>query len=319
MSDAQKSDLLLITVTLLAAVSWVFSKEAILLMPPLLFMAMRFLIAGVFLAAVAWRPLMRLSADQFRRGIGVGLVFGIAMSFWVMGLFHISSMGEGAFLTSLGVVIVPVMARVVFRESQPASTWLAIPVAISGLALLSLQNGFQPEPGQIFFVVAATIFALYFTLNTRAANQRTVTNRAGATIEKQRIPALPLTAIALLTVGLVTMAESLATEPWQPTFASPPPLLIVWVLASAIIGTAGRFFVQTYAQSLSTHSHGAVILVLEPVWVSLFAAGWFGETMTATQMAGCGLIFAALIVNRWSALSSAIRARLRKTKTGKTG
>ncbi|PCM45622.1 DMT family transporter [Marinobacter sp. ANT_B65] len=316
MSDAHKSDLLLVIVTLLAAISWIFSKEAVLLMPPLLFMALRFLIAGGLLAVFAWRPLMRLTADQLKRGVGVGLVFGIAMSFWVMGLFHGTSMGEGAFITSLGVVIVPIIARLAFKEVQPLSTWFAIPVAIAGLALLSLRNGFQPEPGQIFFVVAATIFALYFTLNTRAANQRTVINRQGKTIEKQRVPALPLTAIALVTVGLVTMAESLALEPWQPTFSNPPPLLIWWIIASATIGTAGRFLVQTYAQSLSTHSHGAVILVVEPVWVSLFAAGWFGEIMTSTQLAGCGLIFAALIVNRWSALSNALKASLRKRKTG---
>jgi len=316
MFDAHKSDLLLVAVTLLAAVSWIFSKEAILLMPPLLFMAVRFLIAGSFLAVFAWRPLSRLSKDQIKRGVGVGLVFGIAMSFWVMGLFHGSSMGEGAFITSLGVVIVPIIARLAFKEAQPASTWLAIPVAVGGLALLSLRNGFQPEAGQMFFVVAATIFALYFTLNTRAANQRTVVDRQGKTVEKHRIPALPLTTIALLTVGMVTLVESLVMEPWQPTFGDPPPLLIWWVLASAIVGTAGRFLVQTYAQSLSTHSHGAVILVLEPVWVSLFAAGWFGETMTSMQLAGCGLIFAALIVNRWSALSKALRASLRKRKTG---
>lgn len=315
MSDAHKSDLLLVTVTLLAAISWMFSKEAVLLMPPLFFMALRFLIAGGFLAVIAWRPLARLSMDQVKRGVGVGLVFGIAMSFWVMGLFHGTSMGEGAFITSLGVVIVPIIARLVFKEVQPASTWFAIPVAVAGLALLSLRNGFQPEPGQIFFVVAATIFALYFTLNTRAANQRTVISR-GKAIEKQRIPALPLTAIALLTVGLVTLAESLVLEPWQPTLSNPPPLLIWWVLASAIVGTAGRFLVQTYAQSLSTHSHGAVILVLEPVWVSVFATGWFGETMASTQLAGCGLIFAALIVNRWGALSKALKASLRKRKTG---
>ena len=316
MSDAHKSDLLLVAVTLLAAVSWIFSKEAILLMPPLLFMAVRFLIAGSFLAVFAWRPLSRLSKDQIKRGVGVGLVFGIAMSFWVMGLFHGTSLGEGAFITSLGVVIVPIIARLAFREVQPASTWFAIPVAAAGLALLSLRDGFQPEAGQMFFVVAATVFALYFTLITRAANQRTVITRQGKSIEKHRIPALPLTTIALLTVGMVTLVESLVMEPWQPTFGDPPPLLIWWVLASAIVGTAGRFLVQTYAQSLSTHSHGAVILVLEPVWVSLFAAGWFGETMTSMQLAGCGLIFAALIVNRWSALSKALRASLRKRKTG---
>lgn len=315
MSDAHKSDLFLVVVTLMAAISWMFSKEAVLLMPPLLFMAVRFLISGLVLALIAYRPLRRLSFDQVRRAVAVGMVFGVAMSLWVMGLFYISSMGEGAFLTSLGVVIVPIIARLMFKEAQPASTWLAIPIAVAGLALLSLRNGFQPEPGQLFFVAAASIFALYFNLNTRAANERTFVNRRGESVEKQRIPALPLTALTLLTVGLVTLLESLVLEPWQPTFFDPPPLLVWWVLASAIVGTAGRFLLQTYAQSLSVHSHGVVILVLEPVWVALFAAGWFGESMTGLQLAGCGLIFAALLVNRWGALSRALKTWLRNRKS----
>ncbi len=40
------------TLTLLAGISWIFSKEAVLLMPPLLFMALRFLLAGLVLAGV---------------------------------------------------------------------------------------------------------------------------------------------------------------------------------------------------------------------------------------------------------------------------
>lgn len=315
MSNAHKSDLLLVVVTLLAAISWIFSKEAILLMPPLLFMAVRFIIAGGFLAICAWRSLARLTPSQLKRGLGVGVVFAIAMSVWIMGLFHSTSMGEGAFITSLGVVIVPIIARLVFKEHQPVSTWFAIPVAAAGLALLSLRNGFQPEPGQLFFALAAVIFALYYTLITRASNQRTVISRKGKTIEKERIPALPLTAIVLLTVGVLILLESLLMEPWQATFYATPPLLVWWVLASAIIGTAGRFLLQTYAQSLATQSHGAVIMILEPIWVTLFAAGWFGETMTAMQLAGCAIILMALIVNRWSALSKAIKASLRKRKT----
>lgn len=311
MSDAHKSDLLLVVVTLFAAFGWMFSKEAVLMMPPLMFMAARFLIAGSVLALVALPSLLRLSADQLGRAVGVGAVFGIAMTCWIMGLFHAESMGEGAFLTSLGVVIVPVLARLVFGEPQPISTWLAIPIAVSGLALLSLENGFRPDPGQLYFVAAAFIFALYFTLNTRAANQRTVVNKRGETIQKQKVPALPLTAMALLTVGLVTLAESAISEPWAPTLTNPPPMLYVWVLASAVVATAGRFLLQTYAQSLSIHSHGVVILVLEPVWVALFATAWFGESMTALQMAGCGLIFAALLVNRWGALSRAIKGLLK--------
>lgn len=313
MSNAHKSDLLLVVVTLLAAISWMFSKEAVLMMPPLMFMALRFLLAGGILAIAAHRYLRRLTRDHLKRSVQVGLVFGVAMSCWVMGLFHASHVGEGAFLTSLGVVIVPVIARIGFGEAQPVSTWLAIPVAVAGLALLSLQHGFRMEPGQLFFVAAASIFALFFILNTRAANTRTETRASGKTVHRERVPALVLTAITLITVGLFASVLSLLLEPaWSITFSDFPPILVWWVVASALIGTAARFFVQTYAQSLSAHSHGVVIMVLEPVWVALFAAGWFGETMNPSQMAGCGLIFAALLINRWGILSKALRGWSRK-------
>jgi drug/metabolite transporter (DMT)-like permease len=38
------------------------------------------------------------------------------------------------------------------------------------------------------------------------------------------------------------------------------------------------------------------------VWTATFAAFWFGERMEISQVFGCGLIFLALIVNRWSAV-----------------
>lgn len=312
LSNAHKSDLLLVVVTLLAAISWMFSKEAVLMMPPLMFMALRFLLAGAILAVAAHRYLRRLTGDHLRRSVQVGVVFGVAMSCWVMGLFHGTHVGEGAFLTSLGVVIVPIIARIGFAEPQPVSTWLAIPVAVAGLALLSLQHGFRPEPGQLFFVAAASIFALFFILNTRAANTRLETRPGGESVHRERVPALVLTAITLVTVGLFTSVLSLLLEPaWSVTFSDFPPILVWWVVASALIGTAARFFVQTYAQSLSAHSHGVVIMVLEPVWVALFAAGWFSETMSPSQLAGCGLIFAALLINRWNVLSKALRGWFR--------
>ncbi|WP_231880558.1 EamA family transporter, partial [Alcanivorax sp. HI0083] len=99
---SHKADLLLLVVTLLAAISWMFSKEAVLAMPPLLFMSLRFLLAASLLAMAAHHQLRRLSGQQLLRCVRVGTVFGIAMSCWVMGLAMGEHVGEGAFLTSLG-------------------------------------------------------------------------------------------------------------------------------------------------------------------------------------------------------------------------
>lgn len=298
LSNAGKADLYLVIVTLLAAVSWIFSREAVLLMPPLLFMSLRFLLAGALLALIGHRQLRLLTADACVRALKVGLVFGAGMSCWVMGLFFGTHVGEGAFLTSLGVVLVPVISRLVFKEHQPRSIWLALPIATTGLALLSLKNGFRPEAGQLFYVLAASIFALYYTLNTHAANHREISSADGGTTQQEKIPALPLTAIVLTTVGLLTTTLSLLFEPWLPTFTHFSAEMAGWILASVVLGSAARFLLQTHAQSLSNHSHGVVIMVVEPVWVALLAAGWFGETMSPVQLAGCGLIFASLLVNR---------------------
>tara|TARA_A100001391_G_scaffold97812_1_gene64798 strand:+ start:25209 stop:26147 length:939 start_codon:yes stop_codon:yes gene_type:complete len=307
---AGRADLLLVAVTLLAGLSWIFSKEAVLLMPPLLFMALRFFLAGLVLAMVAWPRLLRLDRDQYLRSLRVGLVFGLAMSFWILGLNFGTHVGEGAFLTSLGVVLVPVMARLVFKERPPPSTWVALPVAASGLALLALEGGFRAEPGQWFYVAAAAMFALFFTLNTRAANDAVRAGADGAVTTRRRVPALALTTVVMFTVSLVTGLGSLALEPWQATLDEFSGAMAGWVIASATLGTAVRFFMQTYAQSLSVHSHGVVILVLEPMWTALFAALWFGETMTAVQVSGCLMIFLSLLVNRWSSVRRALKTWL---------
>lgn len=306
-SQAHKADLLLLVVTLLAAISWMFSREAVLAMPPLLFMSLRFLLASFLLSLVAFPQLVQLDRMQLWRCVRVGLVFGIAMSFWVLGLAFASHVGEGAFLTSLGVVLVPVIARVVFGESVPGSTWLALPVAVAGLALLSLEQGLHLEPGQLLFITAAAIFALYFNLNTRAANTLAIRRANGEMVEQPRIPALALTTVVLAVVGLVTGALSLWFEPWQAALSSMTGTLVMWIVLSATVGTAMRFLVQTYAQSLSLQSHGVVIMVLEPMWTALMAAAWFGENMSLLQVFGCALIFLSLLVNRWRAVRKMIR------------
>lgn len=300
-SRDRQADLMLFGVTWLAAISWIFSKEAVGLMAPLAFMAVRFLIAGAVLALAGRRHIARMTWREWRRSSVVGLVFALGMSCWIMGLTHGKHVGEGAFLTILGVLLVPVMAWLLFRERTPATTWLAIPVAIGGLALLALQHGFRPEIGQVWYVAAAHLFAIFYTLNTRAANQGPVLDDTGE-VSRLAIPPAALTAVNLLTVGGVTTLLSLFLEPDPLRGGLVSGTLIGWVLASALIGSAARFLLQTHAQSLSPHSHGVVILVIEPVWVALLAAAWFGETMTASQLAGCGLIFAALLISRGEAL-----------------
>ncbi len=284
-----KADLMLFAVTLLAALGWLFSKEALGGLPPLLFIGTRFLLAGGVLAMLGWRQLAQLNRSQCLQSIGVGALFAIAMGLWVMGLFHTTHVGEGAFIASLGTVLVPVVAAAIFKDRPPLTTWIALPLAVCGFALLSLDRGFQVEPGQWFFLAAAVVFALLFNFTSRVVDT---------------VPAWPLTAIQLVVVGVVLLPVSALLEVWPQEVAGP---IWGWLLASAFIATALRFLVQVAAQGMTTPSHAALIMMLEPMWTALLAAFWFAERMTAGQLAGCALIFFALLLNRWNWIRGLIR------------
>ncbi|PRY70914.1 DMT family transporter [Halomonas ventosae] len=276
-----RADLLLLLVTLLAAAGWIFSKEALAGMPPLLFIGTRFLIAGSILALFAFAALRRLSLADWRRAAGVGLIFSAAISLWVLGLHHSRHLGESAFINSLGILLVPVVARLLFGDRPPRTTWIALPVALIGFMLLSLNAGFRIEPGQWLIAGAALVFSVLINANSRVV---------------RRVPALPLTAIQLVVVGLVLTLASLPVESWPSRLSA---ATLGWVAASILFASTLRFFLQVHAQGLTTPSHAAVILMLEAVWTALMAAWWFGETMTLLQLLGCSLIFAALLINRW--------------------
>lgn len=283
-NQSTKADVLLIIVTLLASVSWIFSKEALAELPPLLFLGSRFLIAGLLLATVGSASLRSLSTQQWRSEATVGVFFGVAMSCWIMGLFYTTSLGEGSFITSMAVVFVAPLCLLFWGDKPPTSTWVALPLSIAGLALLALGNGFRPETSQLFFLISALLLAVTFILNGRAA---------------ANTPALALSAIQLAIVGLIALPLSLLWESWPLALTSD---MILWLTLSVLVGTSARFLLQTYAQGLTSPAHAAVIMVLEPMWTASIAALWFDERMTTQQIIGCALIFTSLLANRWSAV-----------------
>ncbi|MEH6651764.1 MAG: DMT family transporter [Motiliproteus sp.] len=282
LSSHARADLVLVLVTLLAAVGWIFSKEALAGLPPMLFIGSRFLLAGLVLLILGRSDLYRIKETKvLGRSLFLGAVMAAALLCWIQGLDQGSHLGEGAFITSLGVVLVPVLARLLFGDTVASSTWVSLPVAVTGLALLSLDGGFDPDPGQLYFLSAAVLFSFHFTLIARLA---------------ATIPAVILTANQLLVAGLISTIASAIIEPWPAQVATS---VWGWFLASALIATSLRFSLQTYGQGLAPVSHVALIMVLEPVWTALIAAVWFDETMQPLQILGCTLIFSAMLISRW--------------------
>jgi drug/metabolite transporter (DMT)-like permease len=276
-----KAELILVFVTILAGFGWIFSKEALAGLPPLFFMGVRFIIAGFVLFLAGQKYFRGLDWQDVKQASLVGMVMGIAMMFWVTGLDQGSNLGVGAFITSLGVVLVPVVARFMFGARPALSIWIALPIAVLGLGFLALNNGLDFEFAHVYFLGAALGSALQLNLLSRFS---------------MRMHALVLTAIQLSVAGCLLLFLSLLTETLPHSISIE---VAGWFLASTLIASSLRFLLQTYGMSLTPVSHAAVIMNLEPVWTAIFAVFWFSESMGAGQVIGCLLIFIAMIVSRW--------------------
>ncbi|WP_020409254.1 DMT family transporter [Hahella ganghwensis] len=293
-SPSLKADLILVLVTSLAAAGWIFSKEALMGLPPLLFIGTRFFGAGVILVLTGKTRLNSLDSKQQKAALLSGLAFSAALCVWIFGLQYTRHLGVGAFITSLAVVLIPVVAYFLYGERPTRNSWLALPIALAGLALLTLKNGLHLDNGHLFFLAATLIFSFQFTYTSQIV---------------RRMSPIALTSIQLLTVGVVAFGLSVIFEDWPDEVATE---IWWWLFASTVIATCMRFFFQIYAQSLASASHAAVIMILEPVLTTLLAAIWFGEIMSLSQALGCGLIFAALLVARWKFVREMLSGVLRR-------
>jgi len=286
-----KAEMILVLVTIIAAFGWIFSKEALAGLPPLFFMGIRLFFAAVVLFLVGRKYFKKVSLRDIRQASIVGVMMGISMMFWVTGLDLGSNLGVGAFISSLGVVFVPVVARFMFNQRSPVSIWLALPIAVIGLGFLALDNGLEFETSHFFFLGAALSSAFQFNLLSRSS---------------LRMHPLVLTTVQLGISGVLLLVVSVMTEPIPRTISLN---IMGWLLASILLATCVRFLLQTYGMSMTQVSHAAVIMNLEPVWTAVLGVIWFRESMGRWQLLGCFLIFIAMLVSRLPQIKSIFKSR----------
>ncbi|MBQ3446158.1 MAG: DMT family transporter, partial [Synergistaceae bacterium] len=87
-------------------------------------------------------------------------------------------------------------------------------------------------------------------------------------------------------------------------FESPAEYLsmdgIYELVFTIVFATFGCYMVQIIAQKYAEPSHATIIMSLESVFGLVASMIFLGETVTARMLAGCGLIFAAVLVSELS-------------------
>ncbi|QFT09307.1 EamA-like transporter family protein [Vibrio sp. THAF190c] len=266
----------LLGATLLAAVGWIASKLVVLEMPGPLFIGVRFFIASLILLPFCFRLIRQLSWSQLLGIAGVGLILSGSLQVWVYAVSITDSLSEGAFITSLAMIIAPFVSWLIFRVKPNRAFWLSFPISIIGMLLLTLTNGWAFEESQIYFLLASIMLSLHFVMNKRVTNN---------------VKPIASICIQLFMVGISGMVFAAMTG--QPEFEITGSL-IFWFTVSAVVATAIRYLLQTVGQHSVNMEVAALIMILEPVWTLILSVTMLGETVELQKLAGGAVIIGAL-------------------------
>lgn len=276
--------LFIVLVTVIGASGWFFSKNAILELPSVGFMGMRFLLGALIFLPFSYGELRKMNRQQCWRSCAIGIVLALNLMLWVLGITFSNDFGEGAFLVSLSMLIAPLVSWLIFKHRPQGIFWLSMPIALCGLYLLATARSVEGELnfslGSLFFLFSSLSAALYFVLNNQYA---------------KHIATMPLVTIQFFMVGMVCLSYSWLFETWPDTISSK---IWLWFLASTLIATNLRYFIQTLGQKYCDISTAAILMILEPVWTLILSVWLLNELLTWQKIFGCLLILTALLLYR---------------------
>ncbi|HEY5981396.1 MAG TPA: DMT family transporter [Microlunatus sp.] len=247
-------------------------KDVVTRIPVPDLLTVRFAIAALALAVIAG-PRLRMSTLTLRRGLLLGLLYGIAQLLQTFGLAHTAASVSG-FLTGLYVVLTPLLSALILRTRIPRTVWAASVLATVGLGVLSLQ-GFAIGYGELLTVASAVVYALHIVALGRMSEPGT---------------ALQLSVVQMATIAVVCGVAA------APGGIALPASRVDWVIVLylALVAGALTMVLQTWAQARVEASRAAVIMAMEPVWAAAFAVAFGGENVTLRMIIGGGAILAAM-------------------------
>ena len=270
------AELALLGVAAVWGATFVMVQDAIRELPPMAFLAYRFLPAALVVAAICRRPLARLSPDGWRAGLVMGAFLTAGYVFQTLGLEHTSASNAG-FITGLFVVFTPLLGAAVLRDRIAPAAWAAASVSVAGLYLLTGAGGRLELRGDGFELLCALAFSAHILATSRAAGRHHV----GA-----------LLAVQLGVVGVVCLAAATAAGQLEV-----PRGATVWsaLLVTSLVASALGFFVQTFAQRHAPPARTALILAAEPAFAGLFGWLFADDRLSPAAWLGAALILAAIV------------------------
>ena len=275
----------LVFTTLAWGATFVLVKEGLNHAQPFTFGAYRFLIATICTTFLVRSQIFQLNKREFYSAILCGFFLFAGYAFQNFGLweneFYTSTTpSKSAFITSISIVMVPIMLVVTGIQKVSSRIWTAIILAIIGLYLLLDPTGSGINWGDIFTFGCAACFAVHIILQDQYAKK-----------------GIHITRFFLIQVTAVTAFSFICSFIFDTQAPTWSPELINALLMTGIIATTIAILIMVWAQQILSPSQTALIFSLEPVFAAFFSWILIGELLGFWGWIGGFLVVIAVI---WS-------------------
>ncbi len=278
MNKRMLSQLGLVVTTFLWGVTFVMVKDALNDAPPFAFSAWRFLMAAVVGFVISRRTIFHVTRTELLGGLICGFFLFSGYGFQNFGLM-LTTASKSAFITSVSIILVPVILVVAGVQKIRFRIWGSIFLAIAGLYLILNPHGGEFNTGDVLTLGCALSFALHIIFQDRYANRG--------------IRVIPFFVVQAFTVAFLSFGNHLVFES-DPVIWS--TRLITALLVTALGGTLFGFGMMIYAQRYLSPSRTAIIFSLEPVFAALFAFFFTAERLTTLGWVGGLLVVMGVIL-----------------------
>ncbi len=211
-------------------------------------------------------------------GLWCGVVLCAASAFQQFGI-GMTTAGKAGFITALYIVIVPVLGLLLHKR-VPKLIWVCAAAAAGGFFLLCMKNGesFSVGSGELTVLCCAVLFSVHIMV---------IDHFAARGADGVKMSCIQFAVTAALSGILMLIFESPDIGMIKQAGGS--------VLYAGALSSGVGYTLQIIAQKHADPTAATLIMSLESVFAAL--SGWLilGETMSARELAGCGLVFAAVI------------------------
>lgn len=288
MAKQTKYVIFMLLTTIIWGLSFVAQSKGTETVGPLSFNGTRSLLGALSLLPVYLlqrRKEGRLDKAMIRstvkNGILCGIALGLAGNIQQIGIMH-TTIGKAGFLTTLYVVIVPLMGLLGHKGFNKRLI-VGLPLAIVGIYLMSVTDGLTMGKGDVLCLVGAVFFALQIILVEDAL--------------AKNCDGILLSIVQMLTVFVPSLLIALFTETisLEAMFMGPA---LVPLLYAGIMSCGVAYTLQIMAQKGLESSTAALIMSLESCFALLFGFLILGQKLSAREIIGCAMAFGAVLAVR---------------------